>query len=239
MFCTKADISWNTCSSFLLSCSGSDDHGVDHTLIKALQSSSLTFGFGNSKNVTTCTFVSVSLVWPTLAIPTMPFSWFLLCYVEHRQLTMYSVWHKSLPDHARPCQNMWAPHYATGCDWLKSKGVAALTDRSRVVCYALNSDMDSRIFNVSHAYAHAGPWFSLIQKTFIFCTCNLTVEKSQGGRKVVAHPCGDHAQSRSTFDSEVTCSHSVPPTLLLILTPVSLYRYFTVQMLHTAMCCEN
>ena len=133
MFCTKADTSWNTCSSFLLSCSGSDDHGVDHTLIKALQSSSLTFGFGNSKNATTCTFVRVSLVWPTLAIATMPFSWFLLCYVEHCQLTMYSVWHEGLPDHFRPCQNMWAPHYAAARDWLKSKGVSDLTDRSGVV----------------------------------------------------------------------------------------------------------
>ena len=75
----------------------------------------------------------VSFVWPTLAIATIPFSWFLFCHIEHCQLTTCSVWHKSLPHHARPCQNMWAPHYAAARDWLKSKGVSALTDRSGVV----------------------------------------------------------------------------------------------------------
>ena len=48
-------------------------------------------------------------------------------------LTACSVWHEGLPDHFRPCQNTWAPHYAAARDWLKSKGVSALTDRSGVV----------------------------------------------------------------------------------------------------------
>ena len=137
----------------------------------------------------------------------------------------------------KTCEHLIMLQHAIG--WNLRVWLLWLTGVESSSCYALNSDMDSRIFNVSHAYAHAGPWFSLLQKTFIVCTCNLTVEKSHGGRKMVTHPCGDHDQSCSTFDSEVTCSHSVPPTLLLVLTPVSLYRYFTVQMLHTAMCCEN
>ena len=29
------------------------------------------------------------------------------CHVEHCQLTTCSVWHESLPDHSRPCQNTW------------------------------------------------------------------------------------------------------------------------------------
>ena len=42
--------------------------------------------------------------------------------------------HKSLPDHFRPClQNTWAPYYTASRDWLKPKGVSALTDRSGVV----------------------------------------------------------------------------------------------------------
>ena len=60
----------------------------------------------------TCTFVRVSFIWPALAIATILFSWFLFCHVEHCQLTTCSVWHESLPDHAKPCQNMWAPYYA-------------------------------------------------------------------------------------------------------------------------------
>ena len=63
------------------------------------------------------------------------------CYVEHRQLTKYSVWHESLPDHARPCQNTWVPHYAAACDWLKSKDVSTLTDRNEVV-YWCSSHQD-------------------------------------------------------------------------------------------------
>ena len=43
-------------------------------------------------------------------------------------------WHESLPDHFRPCpQNTWAPYYTAARDWLKPKGVSALTDRSGVV----------------------------------------------------------------------------------------------------------
>ena len=72
-----------------------------------------------------CTFVRVPFVWPTLAIATIPFSWFLFCHVEHHQLTTCSVWHESLPDHARPCQNTWARHYAAERDWLKSKSVCS------------------------------------------------------------------------------------------------------------------
>ena len=42
--------------------------------------------------------------------------------------------HESLPDHFRPCpQNTWAPYYTAARDWLKPKGVSALTDRSGVV----------------------------------------------------------------------------------------------------------
>ena len=55
------------------------------------------------------------------------------CHVEHCQLTTCNVWHEGLPDHFRPYQNTWAPHYAAARDWLKSKGVSALTDRSGVV----------------------------------------------------------------------------------------------------------
>ena len=42
--------------------------------------------------------------------------------------------HESLPDHFRPGpQNTWAPYYTAARDWLKPKGVSALTDRSGVV----------------------------------------------------------------------------------------------------------
>ena len=42
--------------------------------------------------------------------------------------------HESLPDHFRPCpQNTWAPYYTAARDWLKPKGVSALTDGSGVV----------------------------------------------------------------------------------------------------------
>ena len=81
-------------------------------------------------------FFRVSFVGLRLAIATISFSWFLFCHVEHCQLTTCSVWHESLPDHSRPCQNTWAPHYAAARDWLKSKGVSALTDRSGVVYYS-------------------------------------------------------------------------------------------------------
>ena len=46
---------------------------------------------------------------------------------------MRSVRLISLPDHARPGVSTWPPHYAAVRDWLKSKGVSALTDRSGVV----------------------------------------------------------------------------------------------------------
>ena len=57
-------------------------------------------------------FDRVSFVWLTLAIATSPFSWVFFCHVEHCQLTTCNVWHEGLPDHFRPCQNTWAPHYA-------------------------------------------------------------------------------------------------------------------------------
>ena len=42
-------------------------------------------------------------------------------------------WHESLPDHFRPCpQNTRVP-YTAARDWLKPKGVSALTERSGVV----------------------------------------------------------------------------------------------------------
>ena len=49
--------------------------------------------------------------------------------------------HESLPDHFRPCpQNTWAPYYTAARDWLKPKGVSALTDRSGVV-YSLEPEV--------------------------------------------------------------------------------------------------
>ena len=134
MFCTNADISWNTRSSSLLSRSGLVDHGVDQSLDPSFTIFQPCFGLRKWLECdTVCTFVRVSFIWPTLAIATIPFSWFLFCHVEHCQLTTCSVWHESLPDHFSPCQNMWAPHYAAVRDWLKPKGVSALTDRSGVV----------------------------------------------------------------------------------------------------------
>ena len=51
--------------------------------------------------------------------------------------------HESLPDHFMPCpQNTWAPYYTAACDWLKPKGVSALTDRSGVVYYACGINED-------------------------------------------------------------------------------------------------
>ena len=133
MFCTKADISWNTCSSSLLSRSGLVDHGVHYSLDPSFTIFQPCFWLWKWLECDTCTFVRVSFIWLTLAIATIPFSWFLFCHVEHCQRTTCSVWHEGLPDHFRPCQNTWVPHYAAACDWLKSKGVSALTDRSGVV----------------------------------------------------------------------------------------------------------
>ena len=133
MFCTKADISWNTRSSSLLSRSGLVDHGVDHSLDPSFTIFQPCFWLRKRLECDTCTFDSVSFVWLTLAIATIPFSWVFFYHVEHCQLTTCNVWHEGLPDHFRPCQNTWAPHYAAASDWLKSKGVSALTDRSGVV----------------------------------------------------------------------------------------------------------
>ena len=65
----------------------------------------------------------------------MPFSWFLFCHVEHRQLTTCSAMARKLarPLQAFNCQNTRAPHYTAARDWLKPKGVSALTDRSGIV----------------------------------------------------------------------------------------------------------
>ena len=135
MFCTKADISWNTRSSSLLSRSGLVDHGVDHSLDPSFTIFQPCFWLRKRLECGTCTYDRVSFVWLTLAIATIPFSWVFFCHVEHCQLTTCSVWHEGLPDHFRPCQNTWAPHYAAARDWLKSKGVSALTDRSGVVYF--------------------------------------------------------------------------------------------------------
>ena len=114
----------------------------------------------------TCTFVRVSFIWPALAIATILFSWFLFCHVEHCQLTTCSVWHESLPDHAKPCQNMWAPYYAVAHDWLKSKGVSALTDRSGVV--------------YSESHAHVIFWVWVMRESLCgICTqANTTTSRS-------------------------------------------------------------
>ena len=55
---------------------------------------------------------------------------------------MRSVRLISLPDHARPGVSTWPPHYAAVRDWLKSKGVSALTDRSGVVYYTIGMEQD-------------------------------------------------------------------------------------------------
>ena len=145
MFCTKADISWNTHSSSLLSRSGLVDRSLDpsFTIFQPC------FWLRKRLECDTCTFDRVSFVWLTMAIATIPFSWVFsamsntassvwqktcfFCHVEHCQLTTSSVWHEGLPDHFRPCQNTWATHYAAARHWLKSNGVSALTDRSGVV----------------------------------------------------------------------------------------------------------
>ena len=95
-------------------------------------------------------------VWLALAIATNPFSWVFFCHVEHCQLTTCSVWHEGLPDHFRPCQNTWAPHYAAACDWLKSKGVSALTDRSGVVYLCLKTPTAQKMM---HSHTVAFPLF--------------------------------------------------------------------------------
>ena len=66
--------------------------------------------------------------------------------------------HESLPDHFRPCpQNTWAPYYTAARDWLKPKGVSALTDRSGVVYsspyfQALNNNSTRQ--KISHIIFH-------------------------------------------------------------------------------------
>ena len=153
MFCTKADISWNTHSSSLLSRSGLVDHGVDHSLDPSVTIFQPCFWLRKRLECDTCTFDWVSFVWLTLAIAIIPFSWVFFCHVEHCQLTACSVWHEGLPDHFSPCQNTWAPHYAAARDWLKSKGVSALTDRSGVVC-CLNIETSQKL------YCHG--WFPVL-----------------------------------------------------------------------------
>ena len=124
-------MSWNTCSSSLLSCSGLVDHWVDHSLDPSFTIFQPCFWLQKRLECDTCTFDRILFIWLTLAIATIPFSW-VFCHVEHCQLTTCNVWHKGLPDHFRPCQNMGAPHYAAARDWLKSKGVSALTDGSGI-----------------------------------------------------------------------------------------------------------
>jgi len=76
MFCTKADISWNTRSSSLLSRSGLVDHGVDHGLDPSFTIFHPCFWLRKRLECDTFTFDRVSFVWLTLAIATIPFSWF-------------------------------------------------------------------------------------------------------------------------------------------------------------------
>ena len=60
--------------------------------------------------------------------------------------------------------------------------------------------------------------YSLIRRTFIEPTQNLTLEKSQGGCKAehttVTHPCGDRARSCLTWAFESKCSCFTPRTRL-------------------------
>ena len=74
-FCTKADISWNTRSSSLLSRSGSVDHGVDHSLDLSFTIFQPCFWLRKRLECDTCTFDRVLFVWLTLAVATIPFSW--------------------------------------------------------------------------------------------------------------------------------------------------------------------
>ena len=131
MFCTKADISWNTRRSSLLSRTGLVDHGVDHSLDPSFTIFQPCFWLRKRLECDTCTFDRVSFVWLTLAVATIPFSCSL--FLPCRTLPTCSVWHEGLPDHFRSCENTWAPHYAAARDWLISKGVSALTDRSGIV----------------------------------------------------------------------------------------------------------
>ena len=97
--------------------------GSTTALIQALQSFSLVFGFGSGQNVTPAHlsgYRSSDLHWPQQQFC---FSGFFFAMSNTA----------SLPDHFRPCQNTWSPHYAVAHNWLKSKGVPALTDRSGVV----------------------------------------------------------------------------------------------------------
>ena len=114
----------------MLSRSGLVDHGVDHSLDPSFTIFQPCFWLRKRLECDTCTFDRVSF-----------------CHVEHCQLTTCSVWHEGLPDHFRPCQNTWAPHYAAARDWLKSKGVSALTDRSGVVYWEL--DKRHTIFSIT------------------------------------------------------------------------------------------
>ena len=107
--------------------------GSTTSLIQALQSFSLVFGFWSGYNVTPAHLTghrSSDLHCHKFRFPVVV----VFCLVEHCQLTTCNVWHEGLPEHFRPCQNTWAPHYAAARDWLKSKGVSTLTDRSGVVC---------------------------------------------------------------------------------------------------------
>ena len=71
MFCTKADISWNTHSSSLLSRSGLVDRSLDpsFTIFQPC------FWLRKRLECDTCTYDRVSFVWLTMAIATIPFSW--------------------------------------------------------------------------------------------------------------------------------------------------------------------
>ena len=73
--------------------------------------------------------------------------------------------HESLPDHFRPCpQSTWAPYYTAARDWLKPKGVSALTDRSGVVycnVYMHVKHARDAHCSLSRLHEHCAHWLSV------------------------------------------------------------------------------
>ena len=163
------DISWSTCNSSLLSCSGSFDHEVDHTLIR--QSFTIFqpyFWFRKQQECDNLHLFQgiVSLTYAGPSNNAVFLVSFLLCRTpptDHVQCLARKLARPCLAQTpstglrhpsfnfggrcrkamlgvcARPCQNTWAPHYAAARNWLKSKGVSALTDRSGAVYCWLNN----------------------------------------------------------------------------------------------------
>ena len=78
--------------------------------------------------------------------------------------------HEGLPDHFRPCpRRTWAPYYTAARNWLKPKGVSALTDRSGVV-YCPNS---LRAYDLKFSALHGVACkCCMINQIYYFCVNN-------------------------------------------------------------------